>query len=76
MSTIKTRINITASREMERALAAIAKRDRVPVATKAAELLCLALELEEDLMLGAIAEERMKGNPRYISHEKAWKNFV
>ena len=73
MSTVKSRINITAGRDIERALIKAAKRDQVPVATKAAELLRLGLEIEEDLILGQIAEERLADKKaRYITHEQAW----
>lgn len=52
----------------------IAKRDHVPIATKAAELIQLALELEEDLTLGLIAEERMsQKNIKWVPHHLAWK---
>ncbi len=73
MPTTKTRINITADKETEKALIRAAKRDQVPVATKVAELLHLALELEEDLMLGQIIDQRATGKKaHFISHERAW----
>ncbi len=58
---------------MEHSLDAAAKRDRVPVATKAAELLRLALEIEEDLALGAIAMQRLAQKGKPIPHHLAWK---
>ncbi len=73
MPTVKQRINITADKEMESALKRIAKRDRVPTACKAAELIALALELEEDIVLASIANERSAKPTRFISHESAWK---
>ncbi|MEK6654221.1 MAG: hypothetical protein AABY92_03600 [Thermodesulfobacteriota bacterium] len=59
--------------DVEAALKAAAKRDGVPVASKAADLLRLALELEEDLALGAIVEERERAHVKFISHEEFWK---
>ena len=72
MATIKTRINITAEPEIEAALKRSAKREKTPVATKAAELLALALSIEEDMMLGVIAEDRERVAGKYISHTQAW----
>ena len=74
MATLKTRINISLSKEVDRALAALAKRDRIPRATKAVYLLRTALELEEDAYLGAIASEREKTDRAlFLSHEEVWK---
>lgn len=57
---------------METMLSRIAKRDRVPEATKAAELLRVALEIEEDQAWAALAGKRDKKSARFISHKKAW----
>lgn len=74
MPTAKTRINITADNDVERSLMAAAKRDGVPVASKAAELLRLALEIEEDLALSSLADERLAHKKvRWFSHKKVWK---
>lgn len=54
-------------------LAKIARRDRIPQATKAARLLEIALEIEEDGVWDAMAEKRDTSNSRYISHKNAWK---
>ena len=51
----------------------IAKRDRVPLATKAAQLLRNALELEEDIVLAKIVNERFLKGGKFIPHELAWK---
>lgn len=77
MPTTKLRINITADREMERALSLAAKRARVPVATKAAELLRLALEIEEDQVLFELAETRLNDkNAKYLSHRTFWRQAL
>ncbi|HSE35217.1 MAG TPA: hypothetical protein VLB83_03770 [Candidatus Paceibacterota bacterium] len=73
MATAKTRINVSVSDEVERALAALAKRDQVPQATKASELLRAALEIEEDRVLDRIASERDGKHAKYVSHEAAWR---
>ena len=74
MATLKTRINISLSKEVDRALAALAKRDCMPRATKAAYLLRTALEFEEDIYLGAMASEMEKTNRSlFLNHEEVWK---
>ncbi|MBI4050750.1 MAG: hypothetical protein HY396_02125 [Candidatus Doudnabacteria bacterium] len=72
MPTTKSRINISLSDEIKEALIKLARRDRVPQATKAARLLETALELEEDQAWNAIARRRDVKSARYILHNKAW----
>lgn len=60
------------SKDIERAIAALAKRDDVPQATKAGHLLAQAIEMEEDAIWDEIATRRSRSG-RYISHEQAWK---
>ncbi|MCK5060126.1 MAG: hypothetical protein KAR00_03240 [Candidatus Pacebacteria bacterium] len=73
MATTKKRINITADTDIELALRFSARRDKMPVATKAAELLRVALSIEEDLRLADIARSREKEVVKYIRHESAWR---
>lgn len=73
MATEKTRLNISLSDEVREALSEISRRDRVPQATKAARLLEIALELEEDQVWDKIASNRDSKGVRYIPHDKAWK---
>ncbi len=72
MATTKRRLNITLSPDLDWALSKIAKRDNVPEATKAAELLQSALLVEEDSVWARLADTRYKEKSKYISHEKAW----
>ena len=72
MTTTLKRINISLSKSAVNALGLLAKRDQEPVATKASALLMLALELEEDRALVAIAEARDTKDATWISHEKVW----
>ena len=74
MATTKTRINISIGKNIRDALRLLARREEVPVATKAAHLIEEALELEEDRNLSAIANKRLKGNVRYTKDRDAvWK---
>jgi len=72
MATTKKRIYISVSDAVEESLHALAVRDQVPQATKAVELLELALEIEEDAYFAKIVQERLKGTPTFVSHEEAW----
>lgn len=73
MTTTKKRVNISVSSAMEDALKALAKRDEMPVASKAVELLRQAIEVEEDEVWARLANERLKRDKRRVSHEDAWR---
>jgi len=73
MATTKKRINVTLSLDLNEALSQLAKRDRVPEATKAAELLRLGLEVDEDLLLSKIASQRLSTSKKLLSHGEVWK---
>lgn len=72
MSTTKKRVNISISKSLDYALSRLSKRDEVPQATKAAELLRLAVEIEEDQVWDEIASKRDTKNAKFIPHKKAW----
>jgi len=57
---------------MENILAKLAKRDDVPQATKAAELIRVGIEIEEDQVFDSIASERDVEKVKFVSHKKAW----
>lgn len=73
MPTTKKRINISVSKDIDESLERLAERDQVPQATKAEHLLRVALELEEDDVLNAIASRRDKKGARFVSHTSAWR---
>ncbi len=75
MPTQKKRVNVTLSKPMYQAIGQLAKRDDVPYATKAAQLLEDALELEEDGVFGNLARQRELKGGRYIPHEKVWATY-
>lgn len=72
MATTKKRLNITLGSELEDAITKVAKRDNVPTATKAAELLEIALLIEEDMAWDILAKDREKEKGEFITHDKAW----
>lgn len=73
MATLKKRINISVSKELDVALGKLALRDQVPQATKAEHLIRLALELEEDQVLDVVATSRDTKKVSFVPHSKAWK---
>ena len=73
MATIKKRVNISIPKSTEDVLSKLAKRDQVPQATKAAELLRYAIELEEDRVLNNIAAAREAEGSKLLSHKEVWK---
>jgi predicted DNA-binding protein len=72
MSTTKQRLQISLAVDIAPALKALAKRDGVPRATKAAQLLRFAIETEEDFALYTIASEREKTAQRLLTHAQVW----
>ncbi len=72
MATLKKRVNITLEPKLEKALEMSAKRDNVPEATKAAELLAFALSIEEDFVLESMAKTRDSKKEKFITHKQVW----
>ncbi|MBI2047663.1 MAG: hypothetical protein HYT27_00845 [Parcubacteria group bacterium] len=74
MATTKHRINISVSKNTRDALQKLARRDEVPEATKAAHLLMLALEIEEDRFFEQLARVRLKNKTHFISdNDGVWR---
>ncbi|MBU6231774.1 MAG: hypothetical protein KGI45_01560 [Patescibacteria group bacterium] len=77
MATTKQRIAVTLDKNMGKALRLRAKRDQVPVASAASDLLRMALEIDEDLHFGKIAEARMKMKDiKWIPHDEFWEKAL
>jgi len=73
MATAKKRLNISLAPDLDNALVGLARRDSVPPATKAAELLRVGLEVEEDVILDRIATNRYKTSEGKLSHDEVWR---
>lgn len=73
MPTLKTRINVSLPYAVDIMLARLAKRDDVPRATKALDLMKLALEIEEDAVWDALASKRDTRGAKFVSHNNAWR---
>ncbi len=75
MATTKKRLNVTLSPTMEKMVTKLAKRDQVPAATKARQLMEHSLGLLEDEVLTDLAEERLNKvgkNKKTLSHKDVW----
>ena len=73
MSTTKPRINISVSEELNKTIARLAKRDNMPTATKAARLIEVGLENEEDEVLNTVAQQRDKTSTKFYTHDEVFK---
>lgn len=62
--------------DVEKALAMLSRRDKVPQAAKALYLIELALEIEEDDLWNALAEKRDTKDAKFISHEEFWSKVL
>ena len=76
MPTLKQRINITVDADTGWALKKLAKMHKIPIATKAMEIIRDAIELQEDLIWAEIAESRASHKGPWIDHETFWKGKV
>lgn len=72
MPTEKRRLNLSLTKEAGIALKQLAKRDQVPEATKALDLLVRALEIDEDDVWNAVCEKRDTTKAKFVSHKDAW----
>ena len=72
MATSKKRINVTLPDDIEASLEKLADRDQMPVATKASYLIKLAIEIDEDDILNAVAENRDTKDAKFLKHNQVW----
>jgi len=70
MSTAKSRINISVPEDVRSALESLAKRDQMPTATKARDLIEIGLEAQEDEYWDIIASKRDQKNTKFYTHPK------
>ena len=73
MPTTKKRITITLDHETDEILSSLASLEKVPASKKVLEFFKLGLRLEEDKYLSSLAEERLRNNQKFISHQEAWQ---
>ncbi len=73
MPTSKKRINITIDNETYEVLERLSKKRETSISSLGLGLIQHALELQEDLHFSRIADERLSGKEKRISHRKAWE---
>lgn len=76
MPTSKKRINISIPRETAIFLKKLSIRDDVPQATKAAQLLEKALEMEEDEYFATHADSRAAKSRGWMTHRTFWSKVL
>ena len=72
MTTLKRRLNITLTSDVEKLVSHMAKRDKVPQATKISELLKISLMLEEDKAFSILGDQRLNEKSKKLSHREVW----
>ncbi len=75
MKVAKKRFHISLSKPEENILINLSKRDEVPVATKAVELLVEALDMHEDEVLLNRLNERRNDKQKFIDLEDCLDDF-
>ena len=76
MPTLKKRLNMSLPEDVEEALTILSERDKVPQAAKAMYLIQSALEIEEDDVWNAIAEQRDTKKAKFIPHKEFWSKVL
>ena len=77
MPTKKKRINVSLNKDAVIFLKHLALRDDVPEATKAAQLIEIAMVLDEDMEDARIADEVLKKSKgKTISHDAFWSKLL
>jgi hypothetical protein len=72
MPTMKKRMNISLPKDVNAAIGKLALRDDLPPATKAIDLIKIALEIEEDQIWDSLASSRDKKSATFIMHDQVW----
>ena len=72
MPTKKRRINVTLSKDAAFFVQKLAVRDDMPIATKIAQMIEIAMEMEEDLYFSKIANERASLSKGTMSSKEFW----
>ena len=69
------RINVVLDNSLYRNVQILAEKDKVSLSTKVRDLLRVALEIQEDIALSALAEKREASwnDPDALSHNDVWE---
>ena len=72
MPTEKKRINLTVDDRTYRALQRLSAKRTESVSSVSLSLIEQALELQEDFYFARIADERLEGKDKRVSHDEVW----
>ena len=74
MPTKNPRINVVLDKKIYMSVQNLAEKDGVSLSTKVRDLLKQALEIEEDIYLGAFAQQREKSltEEQLLDHDDVW----
>ncbi len=77
MPTKQPRVHVVLERPLYEALSSLATRDGVSLSLKARDLLKVALEMEEDVVLARFGERRERSFDRKkaLTHTQAWAHL-
>jgi len=73
MTTRKKRLGITLAPTIKKVLRGLARYGNMSMADKAAELMHIGLEVEEDVFIEKIVTERYKTKGGSLSHDNVWE---
>ena len=72
MQTMTHRVSVSFTPDISAALGDRARMRKTPLAQTVREIVTETVEREEDEYFGRLAEERMKSDTEYLTHEEAW----
>lgn len=74
MPTQHPRLNVVLEEPLYRSLARLAKKEGISLSMKARDMIRIAMEFEEDLYWGKVADKREKtfGSRKALSHREVW----
>jgi hypothetical protein len=76
MATINKRVNVSFPPVTGQLISMLAKRDHVSQSKKVHQLVEEALDIEEDMILGRIAQERDVPGSKFVPHDKFWADVL
>jgi len=72
MQTMTQRVSVAFTPDISDILGRRSRSLKIPLEQTVRDLVAAAIEREEDEYFGRLAEERMKTDTQYFTHEEAW----
>ena len=73
MPTANPRLNVVLEQKLFKIIKQMAQKEDKSMSEMAKQLMVLAIENHEDILLSHIAEKREKLSQKTVSHKEAWK---